>query len=346
MDFENICNSLFSVGSEPLTKAILSYIREAMPDKWQGIWTEVMPGCSKGICEWVAKVLSETGNDACLKTAAAAILNGKEKYSSALVWLWGAGGVDRVAVAIRLLSLLERLPKADVSKETLKRLLAEIRSAITAKDYALMRSVLEEADVEQAEYIRNIVERHIGLTENMQTQLLRVIMQTHPSLSAEELPPWKDGSVYTTREGLERREKEFAQLANVKMPKVAKAIGKAAELGDLSENAEFTAALEERDRLVERMSTMKAELDKAKIIGSKKTETDNITVGSTVKAKDSSSGALETFTFLGPWDADHDKGIFSYRAPFALAFMGKKVGETVTAPSGSGERTWEIVDVS
>ena len=44
------------------------------------------------------------------------------------------------------------------------------------------------------------------------------------------------------------------------------AIGRAAAFGDLSENAEYTSALEERDHLTKRATQLKADLDKAKTI--------------------------------------------------------------------------------
>ena len=84
------------------------------------------------------------------------------------------------------------------------------------------------------------------------------------------------------------------------------------------------------------------ELAKAKLIP--KTTADHVTVGSSVRVKDP-SGSETTLTFQGPWDADPDNGIYSYRAPFGLGFMGKSVGDTVTPPSEDGEKVWEILAV-
>jgi transcription elongation GreA/GreB family factor len=41
-----------------------------------------------------------------------------------------------------------------------------------------------------------------------------------------------------------------------------------------------------------------------------------------------------------------EKGIYSYRAPVSLAFMGRKAGDTVVVKTADGARTWRILEVS
>ena len=68
-------------------------------------------------------------------------------------------------------------------------------------------------------------------------------------------------------------------------------------------------------------------------------------VGTRVKARDLSSGKEETYNFLGVWDSNPDKGVLSYRAPLAMAFMGLKVGDQAEYGEGSEKRSWEILEV-
>jgi transcription elongation factor GreA len=70
-----------------------------------------------------------------------------------------------------------------------------------------------------------------------------------------------------------------------------------------------------------------------------------VTVGSGVRAKNEETGDTDTFVFLGPWDVDPDKGVYSYRAPMGLAFMGKSKGDTVELEAESGTKRWEILEV-
>ncbi len=126
---------------------------------------------------------------------------------------------------------------------------------------------------------------------------------------------------------------------------MGKDIGSAAQLGDLSENAEYTSALEERDRITERVSTMETDLAKAKLIRQSMVDGSSVTVGSTVRARELSSESVKTFVFLGPWDTDIDNGVYSYKAPLAQAFMGKSVGDIAVLHMDDEERSWEIVEL-
>ena len=147
------------------------------------------------------------------------------------------------------------------------------------------------------------------------------------------------------RGGLEARRKEFDNLLHVKLPQNSSAIGEASARGDVSDNAEFTAALEERDRLTERANAMQADLTRARPITGPMRESKTVNVGTAVRARRLSSGEVEEMAFLGPWDADTQKGIFYYRAPLAQAFMGHAVGDTVTLKTETTEEQWEILEV-
>jgi transcription elongation GreA/GreB family factor len=177
-------------------------------------------------------------------------------------------------------------------------------------------------------------------------RVLEVIREAHPILHAEKhVPPWEEDVVYTTEEALHAQQKEFEDLVHGRMAANSAAISRAAAHGDLSENAEFTAALEERDRLVERAGRMQQDLAKVKVIRRSMAEGDHVTVGSRVVAKDLATGKAEELAFLGPWDAAPERGVYYYRTALGLAFMGKAVGDTVVMQTRSEERRWEIAEI-
>jgi transcription elongation GreA/GreB family factor len=91
---------------------------------------------------------------------------------------------------------------------------------------------------------------------------------------------------------------------------------------------------------------MQAEINKARLITPELCRSDEqVTVGSAARARNRDTGQEKTFVFLGPWDADHDKGIYSYSATLGLVFMGKKKGEVATHSTDREEETWEIVEI-
>ena len=257
--------------------------------------------------------------------------------------------MDRVSVLLRLLSAADTVKRNTVSSpsEEQKRLLSDLRNALSLKNYALTKDVTEHADSDRAREILTAVKRDLALSEYARETLLHILGDKHPELFAEQQAPlWEEDVNYTTGEGLSKQRKAFEEIANVKIPANARAIGDAAATGDLSENAEFTAALEERDRLMERAGRMQSELAKARVIPSDLASADSVTIGSAVKARNLGSAETETFLFLGPWDTDSENGILSYRSPLGLAFMSKKVGDEVTLTMGAGERRWEILEIS
>jgi transcription elongation GreA/GreB family factor len=127
------------------------------------------------------------------------------------------------------------------------------------------------------------------------------------------------------------------------MRKTAVAIGAAAAKGDLRENWEYKSALEERDRLVERATRVRDEFDRARVISPADISGDEVNVGTTIELRDMASGEELTVTFLGPWDADIENGVYSYFAPLSLRFMGRKAGDRVRATFGDRtEAEYEI----
>ncbi len=132
---------------------------------------------------------------------------------------------------------------------------------------------------------------------------------------------------------------------NEDIPRNAKAIGKAAARGDLRENWEFKAALEERDRLVERATRAREDVGRARLLDSDRVSGAEVNVGTLVRIRHLESGREKTLAFLGPWDADIPKGVYSYLAPLSQGFMGRKVGDRVEAMFDEAKGLFEIVHI-
>ncbi len=65
------------------------------------------------------------------------------------------------------------------------------------------------------------------------------------------------GYSYLTQEGYERIKAELEDLKSNGRPEVARAIAEAREKGDLSENAEYNSALNEKQMIETRISELK-----------------------------------------------------------------------------------------
>ena len=136
--------------------------------------------------------------------------------------------------------------------------------------------------------------------------------------------------IYVTTEGLARKKEEFRELMEVKLPDNFEAIGKAAAFGDLSENAEYTSALEERDHLTRRATQIKEELDKAQTLGPELVQPGVVGLGSRVRLLNVDTQEEVEYSLLGPLG----RGSRTRDAELSFAarrdsLMGHSVGEEV-----------------
>lgn len=148
--------------------------------------------------------------------------------------------------------------------------------------------------------------------------------------------------IYLTREGLDELKAEHEELTKTRRPEVLDRVSAARNMGDLSENAEYTVAREELSFIDGRIDELEELLKQAVLISNNHSNT--IKLGSTVKVNAGSD--KEVFTLVGEWEADPKERKISHESPLGKALIGKKVGEKVEveAPAGKIVYTIESID--
>jgi len=129
---------------------------------------------------------------------------------------------------------------------------------------------------------------------------------------------------YLTKEGIDELKSELEELISQRGP-IAERIKTAREFGDLSENAEYSAARQEQERVESRIAEIEHILLNVEVITKPKGDS-KVQLGSTVTLKD---GETKTFQVVGTVEADPMNGKISDESPIGKALMGKKVGEEV-----------------
>jgi transcription elongation factor GreA len=126
---------------------------------------------------------------------------------------------------------------------------------------------------------------------------------------------------------------ELAQLEGPRREEVVKAIAKAREFGDLSENFEYHAAKNEQGLLEARIRTLRARLDGAEIVPD--AGGDEVGIGSVVEVEGNGRTLTVEVSAVG------GTGTVSPTSPLGAALLGRKLGETVEveAPRGSWQAT-------
>ncbi len=177
------------------------------------------------------------------------------------------------------------------------------------------------------------------------TDIITRSVAASPSRSAPAKHFWDDGRIWSTKHGLEKRRAELRHLMEVKIPANTDAIGKAAALGDLSENSEWEAAIEEQRNLTSRASEMEQELRNVELIENAILSENTVSPGTVVRYREQQAKSEHEITILGPWDTDRGEHVVSYRAPLAAGLLGRRPGEVATIALPSGPLPVEILGV-
>ena len=139
---------------------------------------------------------------------------------------------------------------------------------------------------------------------------------------------------------------QLNKLKNVDRIANSRAIEIARGHGDLSENADYSAAKEEQGLIEAKIRELEAKLTLAEEIDPTKLSGSRVKFGATVTIEDTESGDATTYTIVGEHEADIKKGRISIGAPVARALIAKEVGDTVIVQSPKGRREYEITQVT
>lgn len=115
--------------------------------------------------------------------------------------------------------------------------------------------------------------------------------------------------------------------------------------GDLSENADYSAAKEEQGLIEAKIRELEAKTAMAEVIDPTKLSGTRVKFGATVTIEDAESGEAQTYVIVGEHEAAIKKGRISIGAPLARALIGKELNEAVTVTTPKGKREYEVTKV-
>ncbi|MEK7484334.1 MAG: GreA/GreB family elongation factor [Planctomycetota bacterium] len=238
---------------------------------------------------------------------------------------------------IRILGRLSILSTNTSDKKDLsdvRKILAAVKSLLTYKDCIYVSRYMEQASPEEVIYFDRLLHTKIALSETLRSTMSKPIIKRlaempHLLASKEAQEEVEDSTVYVTEISLKRKQDEYNHLTKVLMPQALVEIATAREHGDLSENAEYDAALEKSARCNEKEKRLRTEMQNARIINFNEINGKTITVGTDVIFENQKTKKKIKFTLLGVWDGDEDHNIISYKTPFAQKVIGKSVGDFV-----------------
>jgi transcription elongation factor GreA len=149
-----------------------------------------------------------------------------------------------------------------------------------------------------------------------------------------------------TPEGYQKLQEEFERLLKVERPRIIKAISEARSHGDLSENAEYHAAKEMQSFIEGRIRELQEKLALAEVIDPSKINQSKVAFGAKVKVLDTDTNEENTFTLVGPEEADVKNGRISINSPVGRSLLGKKVGDAVVIKAPAKTMEYEILEIN
>ena len=149
-----------------------------------------------------------------------------------------------------------------------------------------------------------------------------------------------------SKEGYEKEKARLDKMKHEDMPRIAEQIAQARGYGDLSENAEFDAAVEAQGMLQARINDLQNKLSQALIVDRSNTSTERVAFGLKVRVLDVGLNEEEDFILVGPGEEDYDQNKILISSPIGQGLVGKKIGDQVEVKIPRGVLTLKIVGIS
>ncbi|MHC4416627.1 MAG: GreA/GreB family elongation factor [Planctomycetota bacterium] len=151
---------------------------------------------------------------------------------------------------------------------------------------------------------------------------------------------------YMTKEDKARLEQQIQELKD-KRKALSDRIGRARELGDLSENAEYHAAKEDQGHNERRIRELEQELASAVVVDHRDTPRDMVFIGATVRLRDLESGEEALFRLIGQSGGAIETEYIEVtpNSPMGVALLKAEVGSKIRVDLPRGERRFEILEI-
>jgi transcription elongation GreA/GreB family factor len=275
-----------------------------------------------------AALLIREGKLDVLKETLARLISQHSASSELLLWFGRERNEDFVdilgpEVFRAMLTAMERDQFAEKRSNRLRDFILE--------DQELIGELTASADIEVIKDLTRALQLSPVFDDMDKRSLLARLVKAHPAVqslvSGEQTR--QDTSLLVSWESLERRRVEYEELVQRKIPGNSKEIAVARSYGDLRENHEYKAAKEMQKVLMRRKDELENQMNRARGSDFSNAKTDAVNIGTIVETTNLNSNQRESFTILGAWESDPDKGIISYLSPVGAALLNHKGGDEV-----------------
>jgi transcription elongation GreA/GreB family factor len=306
----------------------LESFKQANPERWTEILRGSMNLVSAKLAKEFASLLVHEGKLNLLKETLARLINQHTASSELLLWF----ARDRTEDFVDILgpevfrAMLTAMERDQFNEKRSNRLRDYI-----LEDIELLGELTASADIEVIKDLTRTLQLSPVFDDMDKRSLLARLVKKHPAvqslITGEQTK--QDSTILVSWESLERRRAEYGELVQKTIPANSKEIAIARSYGDLRENHEYKAAKEMQKILMRRKDELETQLSRSRGADFSNANTDAVNIGTIVQATNLETNQSESFTILGAWDSDPDKGIISYLSPVGAALLNHKTGDEV-----------------
>ena len=193
----------------------------------------------------------------------------------------------------------------------------------------VLNNLIDKTDIDTIIRIYTFINDVKDLDPADKLALRNRILELHPDFKFfgdEEKKVVTLGLIVTQAKYMEKQ-KQLARIISEDLPANSKELEYAKSLGDLSENAEYKAALERQAFLNSSLVRLNEEIERAQLFDPSLVNVNRVSFGTRVILVNIDSGQKEEYTILGPWESDPENRVISYLSPFGASIMNKTPGE-------------------
>lgn len=149
-----------------------------------------------------------------------------------------------------------------------------------------------------------------------------------------------------TEQGYQKLVDEIKRLESEDRPDVIRRIAEARDKGDLSENAEYSAAKEAQQLLEARINNLRTQLANARMVDTSQLDADTVQMLSRVQIRNLDTKKSMTYMIVSDTESDLKSGKIAISSPIAQGLLGKSVGQEVEIQVPNGKVRFQIEKIS
>ena len=150
---------------------------------------------------------------------------------------------------------------------------------------------------------------------------------------------------YLTQDGYDKLKADLEGMKTVGRQSVAKAIAEARDKGDLSENAEYSAAKDEQGLLEARINELELVVISARILDDTQVDTSKVVIFTSIRLLHKKMNKEVTYKLVSETESNLKEGKISVTSPIGKGLLGKVVGDIAVVVTPNGNIEFEILEI-